>query len=288
MILFVYLVKLKISHKLTLVPVAVTIYLGRILMRLLISLIIFLCALNLTFSSDVYENQNSFNYEVTHFHNNDTLNYDLNLKSDNDESSSKHSWTWTLNYTYMPGSEQKMTSQTVTFEPIIDLSSIFPVKETSKVDLSTFKAFELSLPPLVNVVDLDKKILEPKVVLPLFKNSTNAKILKRSKKTTVKQTIIKSSSEKSDDPSYESETKELEVDKSELADCTYIVKEESKYKSSVGMLDVWVIECECKELNESEFINKATYYYNLEYGFVYFDIELKNDKIKIELKDKAN
>jgi hypothetical protein len=188
----------------------------------------------------------------------------------------------------MLGSEQKMSSQTVTFEPIIDLSTVFPVKENSKVDFSPFKAFELSLPPLVNVIDLNKKILEPKVVIPLFKNSTNAKILKRPKRTTVKQTIIKSSSEKSDDPSYESETIELEVDKSEIADCNYIVKGESKYKSSLGILDVWVIECDCKELNESEFINKATYYYNLEYGFVYFDIELKNDKIKIELKDKVN
>lgn len=254
-------------------------------MRLLIRCIIFFCALNLTYSLDVYDSQNSFNYEVTHIRKNDTLKYDLNLKSNKDETNSNHSWTWTLNYSSLSGFEQKMMSQSVSFEPIIDLSSAFPVKENSKVDFSTFKAFQISFPPLVDIIDLDKKILEPKVVLPLFKTAINTKILKRSKKTTVKQTIMKSIPGESDEPSYESQTKELEVDNSEVADCTYIVEGESKYKIDKKEIDVWVIKCECIELNESEHKNKATYYYNSNYGFVFFKIELENDRIEIRLKD---
>lgn len=254
-------------------------------MRPLIYLSSFIFAFSIAFSADVYESQASFNYEVTHIREHDTLRYDLNLKSNKSETNSDQTWTWTLNYSGIPGSNQNMIIKTLNFDPIIDFSSAFPVKENSKADFSNFKAFEISLPPLVDVNDLNKKILEPKIVIPIFNTTINTKILARPKKTTVKQTVIESNINKSDEPSYKSETKELEIDKTELADCTYKVEGQSKYKSNKGMLDVWVIKCECQELNESGNINKATYYYNLEFGFVYFDIELENERIEIRIKD---
>lgn len=251
-------------------------------MRLFVQLILLFLVVNMSFSLDVYENQNSFNYTVTDIRKTDTLRYELNLKSD---TSSNNSWIWTLNYSGMLDNQQSMINQTVTFDPIIDISPALPIKENTNIDVSVFKAYQISLPPLIGIDNLDKKILEPKIVLPIFNTTIDTKILNRPKKTTVKQTTIESNQSNSNEPTYKSQTNELSVDNSEVADCRYVVDGVTKFKTNKREIDVWVIKCECKELNDLGNINKATYYYNVDLGFVYFKIDLENDKIEIKLKE---
>lgn len=251
-------------------------------MKYMVILLFFQIGTNLSIAKSIYNNQGAFEYEVTHIIEKDTLYYNLTLESNNNDEN--NSWTWTLNFMGEIGSKKEMISKSVSFDPILDISSAFPIKENSKIDLSGYEAFQISFPPLVNIVDLDKKILEPKVVLPFVNTTINSKILSNPKEKKIKKTIISKSLNDTLDPTYESKVEKIAVDKTEIADCVYSTGGETTFKTKNSNLDVSIIKCECVELNDSREINKAKYYYNSDFGIVYFRIELKNELIVIKLK----
>lgn len=254
-------------------------------MLLYFNLLIFFSIFNFSYSLDKIEDKNQYYYEVRHIRENDTLEYELTLNHYDKESNEEANWEWTLNYTEMVDSQKRMIIQTVSFDPIIDLRDIVPKEELSNLDLSMFKAYQITFPPLVDIKDLDKKLLEPRVVLPLFITSHKSKILKRPKEASEKRTIIRPNTDKDEAPSYETKTTQYDIDKTEVAECTYTVVEQSKFSNNDKAIDVWVINCECVEFNESQFVNKAKYYYNEELGFVYYYIVLEKDRIEIRLKE---
>lgn len=253
-------------------------------MKYLSEIVLVLCLINVNAFASPYDNDGAFDFEVTHIRGNDTLHYDLKLVSDNNDNTSNNSWTWELNFNGKVDGKQMMINKTVSFNPILDIYSAFPISENSKVDLSGFEAFQVSFPPLVGIVDLDKKILEPKVVLPFFNNTINAKILNNPKEKKVKQTIITTSGNDSIPPTYKSETNQLAIDKTEIAYCTYSTGGKASFSTNDVELEVSRISCVCEELGDSNEINKAIYYYNPKYGIVYFKIELEKELIEIKLR----